>query len=705
MGDQDFKFGVRIETSADRTGAKEVEGDLDRIKEKAAETSGPTAFPLQGDAERARNAAEIAALQEKQDATLKQILATETETNVVENERAAAELRRNGLITQRQALIASEVEALSLEAAGQTEQAAALTAEIELRRAALQIQQSTNLSEEEALLLARQRITAEEEIAAAQLAQRNSSALAGINIGRARQEATTLVREIATGTVNMRTLGALAGSLGPALGISAIAALVVGEVISSIGKQLDDNRITSEKESVELQKQIRHWRDMAAAAKDFSDVQKLTEEVSARVSEINEKIRQTPGEASGGFFETELNGLKLISNFFGTTFETSTDKAIRKQGELRDVIEQTGKTYEDSARRQVEAVREIIALPYPEAIRKAQTEIARLSLEQEGLNRSDQKQEESWQRKQSTIAALSRAIDELSQHQVLLQRQEELAAQVGRESDPARRASLQKELDDLREKLLIEKRIKEASDDAAASGKAFTEAEAKAIESEIKGPLEAKLKILRELAQLNPTGGFQKQIDKLLDVKPPDANAKATAFYEAVIADAKATEAAIKNAKAQLQLILEQQLRELDKPSAKTGKGSLAGGESLDEQLDKLANRSAGKPESESLDRAQEKIDIQKPIEDLKQAGFAAFNQVKLSLESVPAALRDAAAPIPASINQSTEGVMKEIQFLGNSILQGFGQIGKSLADVTASTNRRLDSLQNQINAVRPDVG
>lgn len=681
----DKTFEVLLKTTADRTGAQQTKADIEDVKKEAGSTAGPGGgFESSAQAREAEARRAIAA-------------ETEQEINLQEE-------RRNSILIQRQALIASETEALLLEAAGQTEQAAALTAEIELRRVALGIQQSTNLSEEESLLLARQRITAEQQIAAAQLAQREASALAGINIGRARQEATTLVREIATGTVNMRTLGALAGSLGPALGISAIAALVVGEIIGSIGKKMDENRISSEKESVELQKQVQHWKNMAAAAKDFSDVQKLTEEVSTRVSEINEKIRQTPGETSGGFFETELNGLKLISNFFGAEFQTSTDKAIKKQAELRDVIESTGQVYEASARRQVEAVRSIIDLPYPQAVKKAQDAIAALSVEQESLNRSDRKQDESWQRKQATIAALSRTIDDLSQHQVLLNQAEELSAKVGREADPAKRASLQKDLDELREKLLITKKIKEASDDAAASGKAFTEAEAKAIENEVKGPLEAKLKILRQLAEINPASGAQKQIDKLLEVKPPDAASAEERFYENVLSDANATVAEIQRAKANLELILQRQLRELDKPSSAPGKASLSGGESLSESLDKLENRSAGKPVSDSLERSQEKIDLQKPVEDLKAAGHQAFDQVKLSLESIPQALRDAAAPIPAAITQSTGGIQQQIEFLGHTVAGGFDQMAGAIQGVDSKLSARIEravaSLQSQINGL-----
>jgi hypothetical protein len=709
-------YEVHIRTTGDSSGADQVKQDLREIKEEAArpvpkivDSEAPLNGPDAAAAEARRLAAqEEFAAQQLADEERIQALRAEGAVSYQEWQAAnaaiaeqqaaaaaaaasalsAAEERRNAILIERQALIASETEALILEADGQVEQAAALTKEIELRRAALTIQQTTNLSQEESLLLAQQRVAAEEQIAAAQLAQRNSSGLAGVNIGRARQEATTLAREIAAGGANMRTVGALAGSLGASLGTGIVGALVLSETIGAIGEHMDKTRINSEKQGVELQKQVKHWREMAAAAKDFADVQNLNKDIAEKITEIQEKVRQLPSEAGEGFLTTWINGAKILANNLTLVqgvyagFETSTEKATKKLREQEEQLRSSGKTYEDSARRQVEAVRAIIALPYPEAIRKAQTEIARLSLEQENLNRSDKKQEESWQRKQGTIASLARAIDELSQHNVLLQRQEELAAQVGRESDPTRRASLQKDLDELREKLLITKRIKEATDDAAVAHKAFTKEEAQDIENEVKGPLAAKVKILRELAQLNPAGGFQKQIDKLLEVKPPDAATKEKASLEAAIANAKSTAAELERAKAQLQLILERELRELDKGKAKGG------------------TPDGGKPVTESLDRFGDQLKLRQSADEFKKAGDDAFEQVALSLQSIPAALREAAAPIPAAIDQSSQGVRQNIEALGSSFVANFQEIGHAVIAVKADTDRRLESLQQQINSL-----
>lgn len=363
MADNNDTFDVLIRTTADPTGAERAKQEIAEVKAEAE----------------AANVGGKSGLASNFNGPLGEVEAL-----------AAADERRNSLLRQRQSIITSETELLVLQGEGENARAAQLAAEIEELKLALQIQQTTNLSEAEALALARERIAAETELlaleqlqaaaaeqaaaieaalvrntelrasvaakaaAAATTANAEAAAgglLAGVNVGKARQEATTLFREVATGTVNMRTVSALSGSLGTALGAGAIAGLALGEAISHIGKHLDETRITAEKESVEFQKQAEHWRAMAASAQSFADVQKLTEEVATRVSEINEKSRQLPSEVGSGLLDTMRNSAQIMSNairgYLGLShdLETTTDEAVSKQRQLAEQVELTGRGF------------------------------------------------------------------------------------------------------------------------------------------------------------------------------------------------------------------------------------------------------------------------------------------------------------------------------------------------------------------------
>jgi predicted nucleic acid-binding Zn-ribbon protein len=624
----DKTFEIAIRTTADPSGAQEIEGELNKLKEEAASTHGVATG----------NAFDDTA---NQASLRREILATEQATTAADAESLALEERRASIMAQRQILIDIELQKTQALAAGNVEGAAVLEADLELRRSALQLQTSAGLSEEESLVIARQRITAEAEIAAAMLAQSEGSLLAGVNIGRARQEATTLVRQLATGSVNMRTFGALAGALGPALGISAIAALVMGETIGAIGKKMDESRITAEKESLEFQKQTQQWQQMAASAQTFADVQKINEEIATKISAINEKSRQLPSEVGEGFFTTELNSLKLISNFFGSTFKTSTDQAIDSQGELADQIRMVGQVLEAVAQKNAEFAQGMKDLPVADQIAKWTDRLTEFQARQEQVRATSGETSGSYKTLQAEIDGATKAITglnkefdkthaasqkiyeelqkinfdtfsapqqlvilqgnldkiKLSLHDIgieakspldayaaaglltdknradaedlarkwgilsteqtklageidtaseketaaaaksaehhreqidafnkeiaaLQEKRKALVAELLTTTDPAKHAALQKEIDDLNLQLRIKQQIKTATDEAAAAGKKWTDAESKALETEITGPLQAKLKILQEMVGLGAKGA-QEQIDKLTGAPPP----------------------------------------------------------------------------------------------------------------------------------------------------------------------------------------
>ncbi len=116
------------------------------------------------------------------------------------------------------------------------------------------------------------------------------SLLAGANLNKAKGEATVLAREIATGSVNARTLGALLGSLGPTLTVGAIGGFALFEII----KRSADEAARLEKEMAkqveDLFKQEDQWRQLALAAGEFSDVAKLGEKIGEEIDKANEKL-------------------------------------------------------------------------------------------------------------------------------------------------------------------------------------------------------------------------------------------------------------------------------------------------------------------------------------------------------------------------------------------------------------------------------
>ncbi len=228
-------FDVNIRTTADTSGAEKEEAALEKVAEARDRANsggggGGRTGPSQADL----------AYQQQSEASARRMLETEEAINQKEAARIALQERQQSILIQRQALVSSEVEALGLEAAGESEHAAALQAEIAERRLALQLQQSTNLTEEQSLVLARQKIQAETAITAAKVEQAAASTeqagvnlLAGASLAKARNEAITFGRELSSGASTGRTLSALLGSLGPHI---AVASIAVFALVKNFGK-------------------------------------------------------------------------------------------------------------------------------------------------------------------------------------------------------------------------------------------------------------------------------------------------------------------------------------------------------------------------------------------------------------------------------------------------------------------------------------
>jgi hypothetical protein len=572
----------------------------------------------------------------------------------VDAKAAAINERQVGLNAQKETIAAKQLAALQAEALGQTEVATALEREVALRRLALELQEQSAISEAEALAIAEARSAEEDKV-----------------YGKAGKF--KLLQNFGIDANTTRTLG-----------IAAFAGFQLQQYITEAAKHYDEMRITGEKESAELEKQVQSWKEMAASAKDLNDIGKLQESITQHAREQIEKLRTLPAEGTKGFFQNAADSTIIWNNALlraigvQKQFKTSTDEAadalsgeIVAQGRL-------GQTLIDSATKNAKAISAIVALPYPEAIRKAREEIQRLSTEQETLNRSDAKQEATWQRKQSQISALSSVISQLVDHQALLQKQEELTSKVGLESDPQKRAALQKELDDLNLQLLLKKQIDQANADAAEHGKKLSADQQKDIENENKA-LAAKIKLLRELQTLNPQADYGKQADKLLDVKPPTVAQTAKAYYEKVIADVDKTASEWEKARAKFELeqIKLQELKTLDKGSTPPPLSKPGG---LDRDLDALQKKSSGQPVSQDLDKLEAKVGD--------------------GLSTVATAVGEVAD----NISGQFDTVVEVFGNLPDALDEGLGKIGGAVQGLSAAITRKTDNLQKQIDAIRDNL-
>jgi hypothetical protein len=595
---EDYK--VHIATTADSTGAQEIEASLDRVGGKAV----------------------------------------------------AIDERQASLAQQKESIAVQQLKALQAEALGQAEVAAELQREVNLRALALRLQQQSNISEAEALAIAKARSVEGDKI-----------------YGKAGKF--KLFQNLGLDSDTAKTLG-----------IATLAGFQLSSYIEEAAKYYDDLRITGEKESIELQKQVESWRSMAASARDLNDVSKLQESITKSVTDQLQKARELPSEGTKGFFQNTYDALVIYDTALrqligdNTRYTTSTDDAIAVAQKLAEVQQAAGDVYVRAAQKNAEAIRALLALPYAEAVSKAREEIAQLNDEQERLNRSDVKQEQAWQRKQTQIGQLASAIDRLAAEHALLARKEELETQVALATDPQKRASARKELEELQLNVLIRQKIKEATDLAAAAGKGWTDAESKAIENEIRGPLEAKLKILRELAQINPAGGYQQQIDKLLHVKPVNATDSAKLFYEKIVQDAKATAGEIQNAKANLELILQQELRD----NAKTTTPPTA------EPPGKAKLPSGLKPYGDAESATQSAEEIGKAIAD-------SASKMKAAVEASVAQIAPTFDPVSKSIAEIPRAVTEGVASITATV-------GSLSAAMKSELNRRTQELQQQIDAL-----
>jgi hypothetical protein len=101
-----------------------------------------------------------------------------------------------------------------------------------------------------------------------------ASLLTGANLGKARQEALVLAREVATGSVNFRTIGSFIGAWGPAITIAGIAAFSLFEIIK---RQVDESG--------------KFYDDLTKAGKEFDKINEALSTSASRATTFGDNIR------------------------------------------------------------------------------------------------------------------------------------------------------------------------------------------------------------------------------------------------------------------------------------------------------------------------------------------------------------------------------------------------------------------------------
>lgn len=275
-----LSFQVIFQTSAELAGAQQLVAVTKEVTE-ATERATPVIrdyATAQNDA--AAAAEKLAASQEAAKGRGASGLATEapdlTAQSAAQNEVVSAEARRNELLQERRVIGEILLEQLNAEAAGETELSATLSAELELRQKSYQIAVALNVSVEEALAMAEQRVAAETAIAEAEAAQE------ALNVELVAQEGAKL--EAMEGQVAAQSQlatfaarGLLRGA-GAGLGHAGLAA-GIGPLIALIGVM----------EGVRMARE--HWAASEKKAQD--EIKQGQKDYEAEVKEMAKETDQT----------------------------------------------------------------------------------------------------------------------------------------------------------------------------------------------------------------------------------------------------------------------------------------------------------------------------------------------------------------------------------------------------------------------------
>jgi hypothetical protein len=480
-------YEVNIKTTADESGAQQIEGSLDRVKEKAAEVNAAPTRPPAGP-ETAISEAAVEA-------------------------RMTAEERINSIYTQRQILADLELEKTQAIAAGDTERAALLEVELNILRQALQLQTSAALSETEAVAIATERVAAEAQItfqkqlqALAAKEQDGANALAGVSLGRARAEAFTLTRELGTGASTTRTIGALLGSLGPQIGIATFAAYLLYQNFDKIEGAIQAVANALAGVDASLAEQIKKGHQFEITLRDAG--KKSVDDLASSVEKLNDEITLLHDD----YLKAVLDGDDKLA--------ASLQKQLTAKTQLRDLYAEE----EQFAR----------SLATLEEQRTAE-------LQRQGAIRKTEIQSQSEVTKLEKEIAATRDAGFTNTQKLDLYRQKVLDIQaalknLGIAATSPHEAEIKSIAlsDEVRLKVLEQVKAWQDVNGEQKKTNAAIDEERRKIEETNAGALAEKIRLLREAEKYNPTAGHGAEADRL-EGKGPGAGKVDESYYKAIL--------------------------------------------------------------------------------------------------------------------------------------------------------------------------
>lgn len=391
--------------------------------------------------------AEITALSADQAKLVAQINAPSQENVQILQQQAAQQAAIN-LQMERRVIMETQLEAAQAKLAGNTALAANLEREAQIRTQALTIQRALNVTTEESIALAERLVLAHEASVA-------PTALAGVNLNKAKGEAIVLAREMATGSVNARTLGALLGSLGTTLTIAGLAGYELFQVVQHLGDEARQLVTEYSKQTAELDKQVGEWTELAKAAGDFGDVIKLAAKVgpelaSAKLAEFRAKEL--------GLFEKFFDLLAIGWNSsFSFSFKNGLSLSVAEgpfakalkdaQAAQRDLAKQQFRdaslAIDEAERFAAERVR-VQALDPSEAITIYTDKVRQLKTELEAIDRHKSPEDlEKWRKKAAEVELYDKWLKEATKEQEKSDKEDATARK--RAAQDALNASLREE--------------------------------------------------------------------------------------------------------------------------------------------------------------------------------------------------------------------------------------------------------------------